>query len=53
MKMKEQAPTVFGLDAERWEAFLAALEAPPREIPQLEKLMREPSVPQAVDDGNG
>ena len=34
----------FGLDAERWEAFIAALEAPPREIPQLEKLMREPSV---------
>jgi uncharacterized protein (DUF1778 family) len=34
----------FGLDAERWEAFMAALEAPPREIPQLEKLMREPSV---------
>ena len=34
----------FGLDSERWEAFMAALEAPPREIPQLEKLMREPSV---------
>ena len=34
----------FGLDAERWEAFMTALEAPPREIPQLEKLMREPSV---------
>lgn len=34
----------FGLDAKRWEAFMAALEAPPREIPQLEKLMREPSV---------
>jgi uncharacterized protein (DUF1778 family) len=34
----------FGLDAERWKAFMAALEAPPRKIPQLEKLMREPSV---------
>jgi uncharacterized protein (DUF1778 family) len=34
----------FGLDAKRWEAFMAALEAPPREIPQLERLMREPSV---------
>ena len=34
----------FGLNSERWEAFMAALEAPPREIPQLEKLMREPSV---------
>jgi uncharacterized protein (DUF1778 family) len=34
----------FGLDAERWEAFMAALEAPPHEIPALEKLMREPSI---------
>lgn len=34
----------FGLDAERWEAFQAALDAPPREMPDLERLMREPSV---------
>ena len=34
----------FGLDAEQWEAFMAALEAPPREIPQLERLMREKSI---------
>lgn len=34
----------FGLDAERWEAFLTALDAPPREMPDLERLMREPSV---------
>ena len=34
----------FGLDAERWEAFLAALDAPPREMPDLERLMRELSV---------
>lgn len=34
----------FGLDAEHWEAFIVALDAPPREIPELEKLMREPSV---------
>jgi uncharacterized protein (DUF1778 family) len=34
----------FGLDAERWEAFLIALDAPPREMPDLERLMREPSV---------
>jgi uncharacterized protein (DUF1778 family) len=33
----------FGLDAEKWEAFMAALEAP-REIPQLERLMREKSI---------
>jgi uncharacterized protein (DUF1778 family) len=34
----------FGLDVERWEAFLVALDAPPREMPNLERLMREPSV---------
>ena len=34
----------FGLDVERWEAFLAALDAPPREMPNLERLMREPSI---------
>lgn len=34
----------FGLDAERWQAFLAALDAPPRAHPRLERLLREPSV---------
>lgn len=34
----------FGLDAERWEAFLAALEAPPRPMPRLRRLLSEPSV---------
>lgn len=34
----------FGLDAARWEAFMTALDAPARNIPALEKLMREPSV---------
>ena len=36
--------TIFTLDAERWEAFVAALDAPPRRHPRLEKLFREPSV---------
>jgi uncharacterized protein (DUF1778 family) len=31
----------FGLDAERWSAFLAALDAPPRALPRLERLFRE------------
>lgn len=31
----------FGLDAEQWEAFQAALDAPPRPLPRLERLMRE------------
>jgi uncharacterized protein (DUF1778 family) len=36
--------TRFGLDTEQWKAFLAALDAPPRELPWLERLFREPSV---------
>jgi uncharacterized protein (DUF1778 family) len=32
-----------GLDAERWEAFMAALDAPPRHFGRLEQLFKEPS----------
>ena len=34
----------FGLNAEQWEAFQAALDAPPQPAPRLAKLLREPSV---------
>ena len=34
----------FGLDAARWDAFLTALEAPPRTLPRLQRLLTEPSV---------
>ena len=34
----------FGLDAEQWSAFQAALDAPPRPLPRLAKLLRAPSV---------
>jgi uncharacterized protein (DUF1778 family) len=34
----------FGLDAKRWIVFLAALEAPSRSLPRLERLLREPGV---------
>lgn len=34
----------FGLDAEHWEAFIAALEAPVRPLRRLEGLMTEPSI---------
>jgi uncharacterized protein (DUF1778 family) len=34
----------FGLDAERWEAFMTALDAPPRKHPRLERLLTEPSI---------
>jgi uncharacterized protein (DUF1778 family) len=34
---------LFALDAQRWEELLAALDAPPRRHPRLERLFREPS----------
>jgi uncharacterized protein (DUF1778 family) len=36
--------TRFGLNAEQWKAFLAALDAPPRDLPRPERLFQEPSV---------
>jgi uncharacterized protein (DUF1778 family) len=33
----------FGLDAERWAAFLEALDAPPRDLPRVRQLFRETS----------
>jgi uncharacterized protein (DUF1778 family) len=35
---------VFRLDAERWAAFLAALDARPRPRPRLARLLNEPSI---------
>jgi len=34
----------FELDAGRWEAFMAALDAPPRPLPRLKRLLKKPSV---------
>jgi uncharacterized protein (DUF1778 family) len=34
----------FGLSAEKWEAFMTALDAPPRRHPRLERLLNEPSL---------
>jgi uncharacterized protein (DUF1778 family) len=34
----------FGLDAEQWAAFQSALDAPPRALPRVAKLLTEPSV---------
>jgi len=34
----------FLLDAEKWAAFTAALDAPPRELTRLKHLLNEPSV---------
>jgi uncharacterized protein (DUF1778 family) len=33
---------IFSLNAGQWKAFLAALDAPPRPLPRLERLLREP-----------
>jgi uncharacterized protein (DUF1778 family) len=35
---------IFKIDAKRWDAFVAALDAPPRRNPRLKRLFREPSV---------
>jgi uncharacterized protein (DUF1778 family) len=35
---------VFRLDAKRWKAFMAALDAPPKARPRLARLLSEPSV---------
>ena len=35
---------VFTLSAKNWDAFVAALDAPPRRHARLERLFREPSV---------
>src|SRR5579884_1948901 len=32
----------FGLNATQWKAFLAALDAPTRPLPRLERLLKEP-----------
>jgi uncharacterized protein (DUF1778 family) len=32
----------FGLNATQWKAFMAALDAPPRPVPRLERLLNEP-----------
>ena len=44
--------TRFGLDAERWKAFMEALDAPPREIPASAACSRNrASLSAAIDDG--
>lgn len=34
----------FGLGAEQWQAFMAALDAPPKQHPRLRRLLTEASV---------
>lgn len=35
---------LFLLDDAQWTAFMAALDAPPRPLPRLERLLNEPSI---------
>jgi len=41
----------FELNAERWDAFMAALDAPPRELPRLRRLFQEASAFDAAEPG--
>jgi len=34
----------FYLSSERWNEFIAVLDAPPKELPELRKLLTQPSV---------
>lgn len=40
----------FGLDAKQWKAFQTALDAPPRPLPRLKRLLKEPGF---FDSGRG
>jgi uncharacterized protein (DUF1778 family) len=40
----------FVLDAAQWKAFMAALDAPPRPLPRLKRLLREPGFFEAGTD---
>jgi uncharacterized protein (DUF1778 family) len=40
----------FVLDAVHWKAFMAALDAPPRSLPSLERLLKEPGFFEAGTD---
>ncbi len=41
----------FELNAEQWTTFMAALDAPPRDLPRLRQSMQEASVFEATDAG--
>ena len=41
----------FPLNADRWAAFMAALDAPPRDLPRLERLFRKRTPFDAPDHG--
>ena len=42
----------FGLSAENWDAFITALDAPPRRPARLDRLLGEPSVFERAVPGN-
>jgi len=36
--------TRIGLNSQQWAAFMAALDAPPRRHPRMERLLKEPTI---------
>jgi len=40
----------FRLDAQQWEAFKRALDAPSRSLPRLERLLKKPGIFEETDD---
>ena len=46
------SPTQFRLDQEQWDAFVAALDAPPQAHARLAQLLQEPSVLEQASAAN-
>jgi uncharacterized protein (DUF1778 family) len=44
MKSWQSVRRHFHLDAKQWEAFQAALDAPPRPLPRFERLLQKPGM---------
>ncbi|WP_352928351.1 DUF1778 domain-containing protein [Mesorhizobium sp. M1088] len=44
LSQKPADPHSFRLDAEKWAAFMAAMDAPTRDLPRLKRLLSEPSI---------
>ena len=42
LSVRDEDSRVFSLNAEQWTKFQEALDAPPRELPRLKKLLTEP-----------
>ena len=41
-----------GLNAEQWETFMEAIDAPPRSHPRMKRLLNEPTILDLCDDAH-